>query len=124
MCSNLILQTNFIPKASNQSDSNNILYSLINYVQENYKETCSIRQISKEFGYDYYYMSKYFRQKIGMTFTEYLNQYRILQAGFMLKNTNEPISSIAMQCGYDTICTFNRIFKLYTGTTPAKYRKS
>lgn len=124
MCSNLISQTSFIPKDSNQSDSDNILYSLINYVQENYKETCSIRQVSKEFGYDYCYMSKYFSKKIGMTFTEYLNQYRISQAEFMLKNTNEPISSIAMQCGYDTIRTFNRNFKLYTGTTPAKYRKS
>lgn len=122
MCSRLISQTKFIPLDQPQTEQNNLLYSLINYVQKHYKETCTLQQVSKEFGYDYYYLSKYFRKKLGLTFTEYINQYRILQACFMLNNTKETISDIAMQCGYDNLRTFNRNFRLYTGYSPTKYR--
>lgn len=124
ICSKLISQTGFIPYNSSVLEHKNILYALISYVQENYKETCTLRQASKKLGYDYYYLSKFFSEKMGMTFTSYLNQYRISQSCLMLSNTNETISSIAAMCGYDNMRTFNRNFSKYTNTSPSEYKKS
>lgn len=123
ICSRLINTTVFIPYSHTDIDNKNLLYAIINYVQEYYKETCTLAQVSKELGYDYSYLSKFFQEKLGLTFTSYLNQFRISQACFMLHNTSESISSIAMQSGYDTIRTFNRNFKLYTGFSPSEYKR-
>lgn len=123
ICSSLVAQTAFIPYSHTEIDHNNLLYALINYVQEHYETTCTLAQAAKELGYDYSYLSKFFQSKLGFTFTSYLNQFRISQACFMLHNTNESIASIAMQCGYDTIRTFNRNFKLYTGFSPSEYKR-
>ena len=40
----------------------------------------------------------------------------------LLKNSSERISTIAYECGYDTISTFNRSFKLHNGISPSEFR--
>lgn len=124
ICSKLISQTRFLPSNISGPEHKNLLYSLIKYVQENYKGICFLKHISQQLEYDYYYLSKFFSEKMGITFSSYLNQYRISQSCFMLSNTNETISSIATMCGYDNIRTFNRNFSKYAHTSPSEYKKS
>ncbi len=123
MCGQLIQQTEFISYSSG-IDRKSLLYKLLNYVQEHYEETCTLAQATKQLGYDYTYLSKFFQEKMSMPFTSYLNQYRISQACFLLHNTKESISAIAMKCGYDTIRTFNRNFKSFTGVSPSEYKRT
>lgn len=61
---------------------------------------------------------------MGMPFTEYLNDYRMIQAGRMLLATEEPVTLIAQKCGFDNISYFNRLFRQKYHLAPGMYRKS
>ena len=64
-------------------------------------------------------MKKY----IGMNYSEYLTYVRIEAAKQMLTNSDEKISVIASQVGYDDQFYFNRLFKRTVGISPGEYRK-
>lgn len=58
-------------------------------------------------------------------FSEYLNSYRIPEACIRFKDSNQirtPILTTALDLGYGSIATFNRVFKQETGKTPKEYR--
>ena len=59
----------------------------------------------------------------GMSPTELIRKQRIVFAQKLLKNTNEPISNIAEQCGYTDASQFSVAFKAVTGMTPTAFRK-
>lgn len=66
----------------------------------------------------------FLKKTIGKTFTEYLNGYRICKACETLQSHPDmPISEVAYQMGFNTICYFNRIFLKHTGMSPNAYRK-
>lgn len=122
MCGLLVEHTDFIIRSAS-ANHNNLLHLILNYIYEHYNETCSLSQVSKNLGYDYYYLSRFFSDNLGISFSEYLNRYRISQACLMLINDTKSISSIATMCGYDNIRTFNRNFFKHTNTTPTEYKR-
>lgn len=63
------------------------------------------------------------RQRLGVTFTESLNRYRVAQSCQMLRERDWPVTRIAGQCGYGSIRNFNKAFKAITGLTPRQYRQ-
>ena len=64
------------------------------------------------------------KKRLGISYTEYLNKYRINRALYMLSNQNHvQIQQIAEECGYDSLCSFNRNFKHFTGRTPREMIK-
>ncbi|MBL8026924.1 MAG: helix-turn-helix transcriptional regulator [Fibrobacteres bacterium] len=71
--------------------------------------------------------SVYFRTLFGETFNKsplkYLNEYRITIACKLLTNTDEKILTIATDCGFPTLSSFNRQFWQLTGRTPREWRK-
>lgn len=108
---------------SNSAIEKNIVYQLIMYIEENFKDSCSLKDAAKKLKYDYSYISKEFLRITGITFVEYLNNCRINHACYLLENSDLPITQIAFECGYSTLRTFNRNFLKYTNTTPIKYLK-
>lgn len=119
LCALLTEHTVFQPKVTQATP----LFLLLSYISQNYQHACSLSLAAKSLGYDYTYLSRLFKRKTGVSFTEYLNRFRISQAAYLLSNTSESISSVAFLCGYDTIRSFNRNFKALTGSTPQKYRE-
>lgn len=119
LCALLTQHTGFEPKVTQATP----LFLLLSYISQNYQHACSLSIAAKTFGYDYAYLSRMFKKKTGVSFTEYLNQFRISQASYLLSNTTESISAVAFLCGYDTIRSFNRNFRALTGSTPQKYRE-
>lgn len=65
-----------------------------------------------------------FKKATGTGFHEYLNAYRVKNAGYLLKQTEMTIDEISALSGFSDIKTFYRVFKNQTGTPPGKYRKS
>ncbi|MDR2445994.1 MAG: AraC family transcriptional regulator, partial [Treponema sp.] len=69
-----------------------------------------------------FYFSRYLKEQTGRSFFEHLSRIRLHQAERRLAETDLPVTDIAYMCGFNSLATFNRIFKTYTGTTPSAYR--
>lgn len=122
ICGLIISRTSL--RKRKKSKKVNIIHQLINFISEHYHEECTLKIAAKNVGYDYAYLSRIFKTAIGMSFTEYLNHYRITQATQLLKNTEEKVTNIAFQVGYENLQTFNRNFQKIVGMRPNIYRHS
>ncbi|HHV73789.1 MAG TPA: AraC family transcriptional regulator [Thermoanaerobacterium sp.] len=121
LCDKLVNHTSFI--LSRQSTKTKVLYKMLLFIEQNYSNDCTLKKAAKYLNYDYPYLSKLFIQQMGMTFTEYLNNYRISQSCYMLKNSNLSVSEIAINCGYNNLRTFHRNFRKMTNMSPKEYRE-
>jgi len=120
ICSDLIKQTKFVPVK--QSPQTKVLYKILLYVEQNYANDCSLKFVAKYLQYDYPYLSKLFVKLMGMSFTDYINHYRVSQACYLLENVNLSIGEIASNCGYNNLRSFHRNFRKITGKSPKEYR--
>ena len=69
------------------------------------------------------YLGNYFKQKMGINFTDYLWNLRIEKAKELLLHSNEKIYRIAERVGYQNSQYFVTAFKKKVGLTPMEYRK-
>lgn len=97
--------------------------SVFQYVDSNYQEHIDLDDISKYIGFSKYYFTKFFKENTGVTFLDYLNNYRIKKSEWRIIEEDETIAEIAYNCGFNSIKTFNRLFKNIVGCTPMKYRR-
>ena len=93
----------------------------LSYIENNYA-SASLTELARRQHYDFAWYSREIKKKTGSTFTELVQQKRLSQAAFMLKNTDINIADIAIKTGYDNISYFHRIFKEKFGLTPHEYR--
>jgi AraC-like DNA-binding protein len=92
------------------------------YIAENFQNNISLKDIAKEKGYNYQYLSRTFNRHMHMNFKKMLNFYRIHQAFAMLQDTDLPISRIAFECGFKSVAYFSITFKKYIGINPSSVR--
>lgn len=106
-----------------QHEAEEKLRSVLTFIKEHYNESIKIHEMAEICGYSDSHFMYFFRNYTGVTALNYLNQYRLEQAAKKLQTTNMPVSQIAMECGWDNISYFNRMFHKMYGVTPGKYRK-
>lgn len=108
-------------------ERNNKEYALMNtiadYIRQHFREKLTLKDVSTALGYDYYYFSRLFYQIFSMKFSDYLNSCRYAEAVDALRNSDKPITQIAMDSGFQSIRSFNDVFLRKTGLSPAQYRK-
>ena len=68
------------------------------------------------------YLSKYIKEKSGITFGENVKRIRLKKAKALLRNGNMKVETVADLVGYKNVEHFNRIFKREFGISPVKYR--
>lgn len=108
-----------------ETDDKNLLFKIFNFVEASYNKDCSLEMLSKETAFSYSYLSRYFKNTVGISFNSYVNQYRINNACYLLMNNSDySILQCALESGYTSLRSFNRNFKTVTGITPAEYRES
>lgn len=120
VCADLINKTTFDP--IKQSSKTKVIYKTLLYVEEHSSEDFTLKVVAKQLNYDYPYLSKLFSTMMNMSFTNYLNNYRISQACYLLKNTYQSIDEVATNCGYNNLRTFHRNFSKITSHSPKEYR--
>lgn len=98
-----------------------LLQNVFAYIDRHFAEKCSLKDLAGELQYDYTYLSRLFNQLAGMRFSEYLNNYRISQACYMLKTGGRTISEISELCGYSSLRTFHRNFLRVMRCSPREY---
>lgn len=92
-------------------------------VSSHLSQELDLKFVADKLNYEYHYFSRLFHSLFGMNFREFVNLYRIEQACQLLKKTGRDISSIALDCGFRTVRSFNRAFKQLLGHCPSQYRK-
>ena len=91
------------------------------YVESNYAHG-SLTDLAQQLHYDLYSLSREIKRKTGKTYTQLVQQRRLAQAAFLLKNTDRNIDDIANAVGYENMGYFHRIFRETYGLSPRNYR--
>lgn len=118
----LVVAINKLPEiAESQSCKDERLLEITNYIYANYKDV-TLDDLSEKFFLSKPYLSKYIKEKSGLTFGDILKQVRMKKARAMLKSSSATVESIAESVGYQNVEHFNRIFKKMYNITPVQYR--
>ena len=97
------------------------MIEIMNYVQANYIDI-TLDDLAEKFFLSKPYLSKYIKEKSGMTFGDILKEIRMKKARAMLKSSSATVESIAESVGYQNVEHFNRTFKKLYNITPVQYR--
>lgn len=93
------------------------------YINNHCTERLSVEDLASRAGFSVYHFSRLFKENTGMTCHNYLVARRIIYAKALLVDDTIPITEIAMRSGFNSIATFNRLFKAQIGYTPTEYRQ-
>ncbi len=120
ICAELFSTLNLIPIKKTDP---NILSSIIEYCNQNYKNDIHLSDLEEHLHINKYYISHIFKDKIKSGFNEYIHALRIKTACNLLNDTDDTITQIASNVGYNTVRSFNRSFQKIKGITPSEYRE-
>ena len=97
------------------------MIEMLNYIQANYIDI-TLDDLAEKFYLSKPYLSKYIKEKSGMTFGELVKQIRMKKARALLKSSNMTVENIALTVGYQNVEHFNRLFKKAYDMTPMQFR--
>ena len=92
-------------------------------IHDRYADPITVEYVAGVCGYSKSNFCKIFKHITGDTFHNVLNQHRVENACFFLKNSNLSVEDIAVQVGFADSKSFCRVFKNMTEKTPGVYRK-
>ena len=118
----LIVAVNKIEEIQNaQFAKDKRMVEIMNYIQSNYLNV-TLEGLSDKFYLSKPYLSKYIKEKSGMTFGELVKNVRLRKAKTLLKTSSMTVESIALSVGYQNVEHFNRLFKKAFNMTPVQFR--
>ena len=107
-----------------QDGRDDLLTEMLLYAGDHFTSACLLRDAARRMQYDYVYMSKFFRRRMGIPFHAYVNRLRVEEACRLLRTTGESVQRISELCGFSSERTFHRVFKQLTLMTPAAYKNA
>jgi len=96
---------------------------IIQYVEEHYQESLSLKLLGEEFHISSNYVSRLFKQEVGRGLFDFINEIRIQKAKQLLKDYRYKIYDVAEMVGFNNQAHFAIVFQKYTGVSPKQYRK-
>lgn len=115
---------NFLVKRNLKKNSDVRIFEAFVYIECNYKNNIGLEEIASYFGISSGYFSRFFKDKTGTSFLEYLSNYRLEKASKLLESSSDRISVIAEKTGFPNVNAFNKKFKKKFGCTPRIYRSN
>ncbi len=92
------------------------------WMEHNFAEEANLKQAADIAMLNQEHFLRMFKQAFGTTPHQYLIEVRLLEAKRLLKTTDDPVSVICQQVGFESLSTFSGKFKQKTGATPAQFR--
>lgn len=83
----------------------------------------SVEELSKSTAYSYSRLARLFKEFVGTTLVDYINDKKMTHAKRLLRTTTLSMIQISEQIGYNSLSSFNHLFKNTYGLTPSEYRK-
>ncbi|HVU53658.1 MAG TPA: AraC family transcriptional regulator [Puia sp.] len=93
------------------------------YIDSNLHRNLPISQLCREFNTNKTSLQERFRAYCGTSLHAFLLQCRMEKALVLLRETDDPVKFVAMQCGYRRVHSFNKAFKAYAQSSPGAYRR-
>lgn len=113
-----ILLENNSDKITNNYDCIN---SVCNYIDENFTSELTINKLAKIAGYSTFHFSRLFKEYKNQTVYSYIIHRRVMYAETLLMMPELNITQVATSCGFESISTFNRVFKNINKCTPTQF---
>ena len=105
----------------NDDQENAAVIRVLRYIEANYVHG-SFAELTGQLHYDASWLSREIKRKTGKTYTQLVQEKRLAQAAFLLKNTDRNVADISVAVGYENISYFHRIFAEAYGKSPKHYR--
>ncbi len=93
------------------------------HIESNFAQDLNLDELSEQFHIDKYYLCHLFKEITGYTFKSYLLLQRISKAKELLYHTNDSVTDVGFNVGFNNASHFIRTFKRYVGITPYQYKK-
>ena len=108
---------------STYSGNSQIIRKAVSYIMEKCTDKISLKKIAESLHTSPSYLSMLFKQEMGLTITDYLNQARIERSCELLSKSTLSLLEISLQSGFEDQSYFSKVFKRINGITPKEYRK-
>ena len=99
-----------------------LIGKVITLIQYDLQADLTLKTLSTRLNVSATHLSAQFKKECGCTLTEFVNRKRIDKAKSLLQTSNRLVQDIAFECGINDVNYFIRLFKKYTGITPAQFR--
>lgn len=109
--------------ASRDRRSARRIEEIVRLVDVGTQTSLSLSMLAREAAMSPYHFLREFRSQVGITPYQYVLVRRLRQAALRLQQSDEPILSVALDCGFSDISEFNRRFKKTMGLPPTQFRK-
>jgi AraC-like DNA-binding protein len=111
----------YTQRAELSSQTQTLLLTALRYIETHYTDG-SLGELAKTQHYELSTLSRLIRQQTGQSYTELVQEKRLSQAAWLLKNTDKHVSEIAALVGYENKSYFHRLFTARFGASPRQYR--
>ncbi|MFQ7233713.1 MAG: GH39 family glycosyl hydrolase [Enterococcus hulanensis] len=118
------LVKNYFSESSHNRSTNSRVLRAFAYIENNYTEVITLEDIANYFAVSPSYFSRFFKEKTGTNFLEYLTTFRLKKIAKRIISSDEKIASIASEEGFTNINSFNRKFREKYGCSPREYRQA
>ncbi|MEH7247401.1 response regulator [Neobacillus niacini] len=102
----------------------NTIHQIKQYIVENSQQNISLETLSNKVGLSPIYISKLFKEKLGINYIDFLTECRIEKAKKMLADPEKSIKEITLEVGYHEPNYFSKVFKKMCNSTPREFRKT
>ncbi|MGG4195418.1 MULTISPECIES: response regulator [unclassified Paenibacillus] len=106
-----------------KKEEQHIIYDIAKYVEQHYHEEVSLQDIAQRFYVSREYISRKFKQQLGINLSDYITNIRMDKALRLLLNPHLRIAQVAEMVGYQDEKYFSKVFKKTQGMSPNTYRK-
>lgn len=96
--------------------------SVYQYIHSNYNDKPDVNKVAASVHLSTAAFCRYFKKQTKMTFTDFVNQYRITQAKTLLLQ-DKNVTEVCYEVGFDSLSYFNKLFRKITGENPSVFRK-
>ncbi|MNH93019.1 Transposon Tn10 TetD protein [compost metagenome] len=97
---------------------------VIQYIEENSNQKLNLDVLASLSNFSKYHFTRIFTSIVGVTPVAFVNRERLQKSVHMLAETNKTILEISNQCGFESLSTFNALFKKHYNQTPSRVRSS
>lgn len=99
-----------------------IMQELLDQLERKYKEPLTLQDGADYARMSVFHFSRFFKNVTGMGYNTYVNELRVRHAEQLIRETNQKMIDIALDCGFGNIRTFNRVFRQLRGCRPSDLR--